>query len=221
MGRQQASQQPRPHFGKKWKPQRQPTAHLQAIVLQQQQQQQQQQQEQQQQQQYRQEQQQHWLALEQQYEKQTQTLSAMQQVQKQVQTTVKTLEELYGTLSKHPSLDVRQSENSQQQQQQQPLGNATEQGVVCTVLRNEAKYIPEWVAFHLLMGATKMVIYDDKSTDGIREAVAPFGEAVQIVDLHKDVQGVPGDASVHRVASRQGAMRVRLFGKLAAKGHMC
>jgi hypothetical protein len=44
-----------------------------------------------------------------------------------------------------------------QQQQQQPTG------VICTVLRNEARYVPEWVAFHLLMGATTIVIYDDNS----------------------------------------------------------
>ncbi|WIA34962.1 hypothetical protein OEZ86_013243 [Tetradesmus obliquus] len=88
------------------------------------------------------------------------------------------------------------------QHQQQQHGNTTVQGVVCTVLRNEARYIPEWVAFHLIMGATKVVIYDDNSTDGIQEAAAPFGERLVIVDM-KSVQGVPGDASVHRMNARQ------------------
>lgn len=76
-------------------------------------------------------------------------------------------------------------------------------GVICTVLRNEANYLSEWVAFHLLMGATKIVIYDDNSTDALQAAIAPYADAVNIIRL-QDVPGVPGDAQVHRVGSRQG-----------------
>ena len=42
------------------------------------------------------------------------------------------------------------------------------EGVICTSVRNEAPYIQEWLEFHLLVGATKFVIYDDKSTDGLK-----------------------------------------------------
>ncbi|WIA35986.1 hypothetical protein OEZ86_004363 [Tetradesmus obliquus] len=53
------------------------------------------------------------------------------------------------------------------------------------------------------MGATKIVIYNDNSTDGIKEAVSPFGDRVVIVDLKKNIGGVPEDLSVHRVGGRQ------------------
>jgi hypothetical protein len=150
--------------------------------------------------------------LKQQHDQQTQALSSLQQTQQQIQAGVQTLEHLYGQLSNSSALAASQLNAGQQsrsaaagfqQEEQQQVGKATEQGVVCTVLRNEARYIPEWVAFHILMGATKMVIYDDNSTDGLREAAAPFGDRVVIVDMQKDVQGVPGDASVHRVNNRQ------------------
>lgn len=36
---------------------------------------------------------------------------------------------------------------------------------ICTIIRNEAKNLEEWVAFHWLQGAGKIIIYDDASTD--------------------------------------------------------
>lgn len=42
------------------------------------------------------------------------------------------------------------------------------EGVICTSVRNEAPYIQEWLEFHLLVGATKFVIYNDRSTDGLK-----------------------------------------------------
>ncbi|WIA14794.1 hypothetical protein OEZ85_003278 [Tetradesmus obliquus] len=159
-------------------------------------------------------QQQHLLEVRQQHEQQAQALSTLQQAQQQVQAGVQKLEQHYEHLSKSLAAATTRNSSSatpgsatpgpaqQQQQQQQQHGNVTAQGVVCTVLRNEARYIPEWVAFHLIMGATKVVIYDDNSTDGIQEAAAPFGERLVIVDM-KGVQGVPGDTSVHRMNARQ------------------
>jgi hypothetical protein len=148
--------------------------------------------------------------LKQQHELQISTLSAVQQAQLQVQAGVQQLQQLYLKLGQAPAAKQTQHNNvpastdgSQQQQQQR---NATQQpiGVICTVLRNEARYVPEWVAFHLLMGATKIVIYDDNSTDSLGKAVAAFGDSVVIMDLYKDVTGVPGDGGVHRVHGRQG-----------------
>lgn len=102
-----------------------------------------------------------------------------------------------------------------QQQQQQGFPSSMDieellqsrngtQGVICTVLKNEAKYVAEWIAFHLVVGATKFVIYDDNSTDNLLEVVKPFGDAVNVINMYKDVQGAPGDNAIHRVAGRQG-----------------
>jgi Glycosyltransferase family 92 len=43
-----------------------------------------------------------------------------------------------------------------------------------TIVRNEAKYIAEFVAFHKVVGVDHMLIYDDNSTDDLRGALAPF-----------------------------------------------
>jgi hypothetical protein len=151
--------------------------------------------------------------LKKQHEQQISTLSAVQQAQLQVKAGVQQLQQLYGQLGKTPAADKPQDNDISAQQtastgglQQQHWRSTTEQptGVICTVLRNEARYVPEWVAFHLLMGATKIVIYDDNSTDSLGKAVAAFGDSVVIVDLYQDVTGVPGDGGVHRVHGRQG-----------------
>jgi Glycosyltransferase family 92 len=36
----------------------------------------------------------------------------------------------------------------------------------CCMVKNELPYVIEWIEFHYLMGFSKMVIYDDSSTDG-------------------------------------------------------
>lgn len=88
------------------------------------------------------------------------------------------------------------------QVQQTNQGNTTK-GIICTVMRNEAKYVVEWVAFHLIVGASKIVIYDDSSTDGLAAAVAPFGDAVHVIRIKAGVNGVPSDLGSHRAGHRQ------------------
>jgi hypothetical protein len=164
--------------------------------------------------------------LKQQYQQQLLTLSTLQTAQLQLQASVQALrsQQLSGQLaadeqasfveqvqllSRNTSTQGLQQQQ-QQQQQQSRRRNTTQphQGIICTVLRNEARYVPEWVAFHLLMGATKVVIYDDNSTDSLRDAAAAFGDSVVVVDMLKDVKGVPGDNAVHRVSGRQGEVGV-------------
>ena len=45
--------------------------------------------------------------------------------------------------------------------------------LVVTV-KNEAEFLPEWVAFHLLSGAEHIYIYDNNSTDNPRDALQKF-----------------------------------------------
>lgn len=46
------------------------------------------------------------------------------------------------------------------------------------MVRNEASYLTEWLHFHFLVGATRIVIYDDGSEDGLEQVVAPFGSRI-------------------------------------------
>jgi Glycosyl transferase family 2 len=43
-------------------------------------------------------------------------------------------------------------------------------------VRNEARFLPEWLAHHLTLGIEHVVIYDNNSTDGTAPVVAPFVE---------------------------------------------
>lgn len=52
-------------------------------------------------------------------------------------------------------------------------------GVVCAMFRDENSWnLVEWIQFHLLVGATKIVLYDDNSTVSPRELVQQFGDSV-------------------------------------------
>ena len=43
-------------------------------------------------------------------------------------------------------------------------------------VRDEARFLPEWLAHHLSLGVEHVVIYDNNSTDGTSSVVAPFVE---------------------------------------------
>lgn len=67
---------------------------------------------------------------------------------------------------------------------------SSHQGVICTMIKDETKYLMEWVQFHLMLGATKIVVYDDNSTSDIANLLRPFGERV-VVHRVADLAGLP------------------------------
>ena len=54
-------------------------------------------------------------------------------------------------------------------------------GMICTLLKDEAVYIQEWITFHLLMGVDVFIIYDDNSTDNLLEKLRLFQNKVIIL----------------------------------------
>ena len=46
-----------------------------------------------------------------------------------------------------------------------------------TIYRDDADYLPEWIEFHRLMGVERFFLYDNGSTDGSLEVLAPYLEA--------------------------------------------
>jgi len=44
--------------------------------------------------------------------------------------------------------------------------------VICTVLKDEARFVKEWVEFHHAAGWSKVVMYDDASSDNITQVLA-------------------------------------------------
>lgn len=45
------------------------------------------------------------------------------------------------------------------------------------IIKNEAEYMPEWLEYHLLVGFEKFYIYDNGSTDNIKQVLAPYVDA--------------------------------------------
>jgi hypothetical protein len=43
-------------------------------------------------------------------------------------------------------------------------------------IKNETRYIPEWIEFHLLQGFDHFIFYDNGSTDGLYEVMEPYIE---------------------------------------------
>ncbi len=54
--------------------------------------------------------------------------------------------------------------------------------VVCSVFKNEAKYIQEWIEFHRIVGVSKFFLYNNNSADNFLEILSPYIKA-NIVDL--------------------------------------
>ena len=48
---------------------------------------------------------------------------------------------------------------------------------VCAIAKNEGPYFKEWIEWHRQMGVEKFYIYDNESTDGTREILAPYIES--------------------------------------------
>ena len=48
---------------------------------------------------------------------------------------------------------------------------------VCAIYKNEARYLAEWIEFHLLAGVEHFFLYDNNSTDDHREVLAPYVRA--------------------------------------------
>lgn len=46
-----------------------------------------------------------------------------------------------------------------------------------SIIKNEAPYMPEWLEYHILQGIEKFYIYDNESTDNIKEVLRPYIEA--------------------------------------------
>jgi len=54
---------------------------------------------------------------------------------------------------------------------------------ICTMVHNEASYIKEWIEYHRLIKVDHFYIYDDRSTDNIKQVLQPYIDA-GIVSLY-------------------------------------
>jgi glycosyltransferase involved in cell wall biosynthesis len=47
-------------------------------------------------------------------------------------------------------------------------------------IKNEGRYLPEYLEFHLMQGFDHFIFYDNGSTDGTREILEPYGDLVEL-----------------------------------------
>ena len=59
---------------------------------------------------------------------------------------------------------------------------------VCAIFRDEARHLAEWVTFHRLVGVERFYLYDNRSADDWRAALAPelAGGVAEVVDWPHD-----------------------------------
>jgi hypothetical protein len=72
------------------------------------------------------------------------------------------------------------------------LGRRAPNAHACTLVaiaRDEAPYVAEWLAFHLAVGFTRVLVFDHGSRDGTADVVARAARRVPAVSLHP----VPAD----------------------------
>lgn len=52
---------------------------------------------------------------------------------------------------------------------------------ITVIVKNEAPYIKEWIEFHKLAGVGKFFIYDNDSTDNLKEVLQPYIDLKEVV----------------------------------------
>ena len=58
---------------------------------------------------------------------------------------------------------------------------ATELSVaVCAILKNEADYVEEWIAFHILQGVSRIILYDNNSSDDTCARARSFAKRIDV-----------------------------------------
>jgi glycosyl transferase family 92 len=72
---------------------------------------------------------------------------------------------------------------------------------ICAIFRDEAPYLREWIEFHKLVGAERFFLYDNESSDGSGEVLAPYVECGEVV-LH-DWPPHPGQLSAYNDCIRR------------------
>lgn len=65
---------------------------------------------------------------------------------------------------------------------------------VCAIMRNEGRYLQEWVAYHLAVGFDALIIYDNGSTDNTVDELKRLGERAPITALSWPTPGALPEA---------------------------
>ena len=79
---------------------------------------------------------------------------------------------------------------------------------VCTLYKDEARYLPEWLEFHRLVGVERFFLYNNNSTDNHMEVLAPYIEEGTVVQ--RDWPLFPGQYDAFRRVPEGSLRRLAL-----------
>ena len=78
---------------------------------------------------------------------------------------------------------------------------------LCAIVKDEAGYIEEWLAFHILQGVSQVILYDNNSSDDTCERARSFAKSIDIQVIPWPDSGRGFDRTQRR-AYRDGARRL-------------
>jgi len=78
---------------------------------------------------------------------------------------------------------------------------------VCAILKNEADYVEEWLAFHTLQGVGRIILYDNNSSDDTCRRATSFAKHVDLQIVHWP-DSADGFDCTQRLAYLDGARRL-------------
>ncbi len=78
---------------------------------------------------------------------------------------------------------------------------------ITAILKNEAQYIKEWIEFHKLVGVQKFFLYDNESTDNLKEVLKPYIEKNEVI--YKYITGEKSQFVAYQDSIRKNANRVK------------
>lgn len=94
-----------------------------------------------------------------------------------------------------------------------PPAPAPDRAGICVgaIIKDEAPYLPEWLAFHRLLGVRRFVLYDNGSTDGTQAVLRPYEAEglVTVVDwrVFTDLVRPQALAHAHAIVNYGAAFR--------------
>jgi hypothetical protein len=78
---------------------------------------------------------------------------------------------------------------------------------LCAIMKNEADYVEEWLAFHTLQGVSRVLLYDNDSSDDTRRRARSFAQQVTVRVIPWSATGNTFDLT-QRLAYADGARRL-------------
>jgi hypothetical protein len=84
---------------------------------------------------------------------------------------------------------------------------------LCCIVKNEARYMAEWIEYSKLVGVSRFYIYDHNSTDKTREVLAPYEASGSVVVHDWSFEGYP-QKEVHTHCTHRYAHETSWLGLL-------